>query len=140
MTQLSPAMNDNLIRSGLLLAVALVVLALPGLAAAQDMLTPEAVSEQLTERFGVEVLKIEEVEEAGRRVYVATVMNPGGNSNAAFQVTRLMVDAATGELVSQFRHKAAGYRVPGGSEPQEATDGRMIRRRSMQRAAGSTNE
>lgn len=133
-------MNDRLVRLCFVLASALVVLALPRLAAAQNALTPEAVAEQLTERFGVEVLKVEEAEEAGRQVYVATVMNPGGNSNAAFQVTRLMVDASTGELVSQFRHEAAGYQLPAGSEPQESLDGRMTRRRSMQEAAGSTNE
>lgn len=99
-------------------------------AVAQGELTPEAAAQQVAESYGVEVLDVAEADEDGRPVYIVTVMNPGDNSNGAFQVNRLMVDRATGELVSQFRHGAAGYTLPGGGGATTGADGRMIRRLS----------
>lgn len=106
----------------------------------QGGLTPEAVAQQLADRFGVEVLRVVEAEDDGRRVYIATVVNPGGDSNGAFQVNRLMVDPLTGTLISQFRHGAAGYQLPGGGMPLDNADGRMIRRQSLPSPAGPTGE
>ena len=84
-------------------------------ATAQSELTSAAVAKQVADRFGVEVLRIVESEMDGRPVFLVTVMAPGGDYDGAFQVTRLMVDRATGALVSQFRHRAAGYDLPGGA-------------------------
>lgn len=103
-------------------------------AQAQSGLTQEAAAQQVAERFGVEVLRVTDGEADGRPVYVVTVMNPGGNDNGAFRVTRLMVDRATGELVSQFRHGAAGYALPSGAPrwDTQGADGRAIRRMTNQ--------
>ena len=109
-------------------------------APAQDGLTPEAAAQQIATRFGVDVLKVTAAEDDGRPVYILTVMNPGGDSDGAFQVTRLMVDRSTGELVPQFRHEAGGYRLPGGAGPNDAIDGRSIRRRSLQGSTGAVSE
>ena len=109
-------------------------------APAQDGLTPEAAAQQIATRFGVDVLKVTAAEYDGRPVYILTVMNPGGDSDGAFQVTRLMVDRSTGELVPQFRHEAGGYRLPGGAGPNDAIDGRSIRRRSLQGSTGAVSE
>lgn len=66
---------------------------------AQSAMTAETAARQFAERFGVEVLDVRPAVYYGREVYVLTVMNPGGNYNAAFQVSRLMVDRQTGALV-----------------------------------------
>lgn len=112
-------------------AAALVMPSLAPRAWAQTELTPEAVKSQVAERFGVEVLRVTEAEENGRPIFVVTVMNPAGDYNGAFQVNRLAVDRATGELVSQFRHEAAGYVLSGGAGGGGETDGRAIRRMTM---------
>ncbi len=83
--------------------------------------------------FGVEVLKIDETESDGGQAYVVTVMNPGGDFNSAFMVSRLLVDRQTGRLISQFRHRAAGYDLSGAAD--NITDenvGVGMRRDSMQ--------
>jgi hypothetical protein len=56
-------------------------------------------------------------------------MNPGGDFNEAFQVTRLVVDAETGRLVPQFRHGPTGpsfsnadTRVPNRQLPDAVRD------------------
>ncbi len=111
-------------------------------ATAQSELTSAAVAKQVADRFGVEVLRIVESEMDGRPVFLVTVMAPGGDYDGAFQVTRLMVDRATGALVSQFRHRAAGYDLPGGAgiDVGAGADGRTIRRLTNQDRAVSAGE
>lgn len=58
--------------------------------------------------YNVRVLKMRPGNVAGRRAFIATVMNPGGDFNEAFQVNTLAIDAATGKLISGFRHRPSG--------------------------------
>ena len=99
-------------------------------ARAQDVKSAEEISAIVTQAFGVEVLRIASADADGRPAYRVTVMNPGGDSDGAFQVTTLVVDAETGALIPQFRHKRAGYELPGPptNAPPTATDGTAIRR------------
>ena len=89
-------------------------LALPDPAAA---VTQQEAERKVAEDFGVEVLtkRTRAGDIDGRAVWFLTVMNPGGTSNAAFQVNTLAVDRETGELVPAFRHKPSGYELPGAS-------------------------
>ena len=79
---------------------------------AQAAVTKEQASRQIEEAFGVEVLKARPGKIDGRDVWLLTVMNRGGNSNAAFQVNTLAVDRANGALVPSFRHGPSGYTLP----------------------------
>ena len=63
----------------------------------------------IEKQFGVKVLNIKKIEFAGKKVFLLTVMSPGGDTNSAFQVNRLAVDPDTGRLVSGFRHRRSGY-------------------------------
>lgn len=95
-----------------LAAVAVGLLAAAPAALAQ--VTAEQAGTSVAEAFGVEVLRVEPATGAhGAPAYRVTVMNPPGNRNDAFAVTTLEVDRATGELVKQFRHLPAGYRLAG---------------------------
>lgn len=100
----------KLIRVAAVLALALVLW--PGAAAA---LTKEEAERKVAETYGVEVIskKTRAGEIDGRPVWFLTVMNPGGDFNAAFQVTTLAVDRDSGELVPAFRHRPSGYELPG---------------------------
>ncbi len=99
----------KLILVGATLALALMLR--PGAAAA---LTKEEAERKVAETYGVEVIakKTRAGEIDGRPVWFLTVMNPGGDFNAAFQVTTLAVDRDSGELVPAFRHLPTG---PGSS-------------------------
>ncbi|WP_340118568.1 hypothetical protein [Pelagibius sp. 7325] len=81
----------------------------------------EAAGKQIAERYDVQVLKVAPGEIDGRKVWLLTVMVPGGNSNSAFQVHRLAVDQESGDLVPSFRHHTEGYTLPpaapGGERP-----------------------
>ena len=68
--------------------------------------------DRLEASYGVRALKVRAGEIDGRKVWLVTVMNPGGDSNAAFQVNTLAVDKETGELVPSFRHRTSGYVLP----------------------------
>ena len=92
--------------AGLALAI---VMALPAAPAAA--LTADEVRQLISTDFGVRVLKVRPGRFDGRAVFLVTVMNPGGDFNEAFQVTVLAVDAATGKLISAFRHLPSGLRV-----------------------------
>jgi hypothetical protein len=96
------------------LALAAVIgLAVAAAARAQEILPPEKVNEIIAGRYDVEVLRVTPVEgQAGPATYRVTVMVPPGDSNAAFMVSTLVVDATTGDLVSQFRHLRHGYELP----------------------------
>lgn len=69
-----------------------------------------AVAKKLTDTYGVQVLRIRPGEMNGTPVYIVTVMNPGGDFNAAFQVTTLAVDQKTGTLVSRLGQTSTGLR------------------------------
>ncbi len=79
---------------------AMVFLAAPAWAA----MSADQVAAMITEAYGVTVLRVEPMTEDGRAAYLVTIMNPGGDFNEAFQVNRIVVDAETGDLISQFRH------------------------------------
>lgn len=114
-------------KSTLLLIVGLAVLLLPqaGMAASK-----EKIKAMLEQAFGVEVLRLRETEVDGRPALAATVMNRAGNSNAAFQVNTLIVDAETGALLPQFRHLSSGYTL-GGSMVRDNTEDSGERGRRM---------
>lgn len=102
-----------------LLLAAIGVPAVPSTALAA--VSAEAASQQISERFDVQVLKVEPGDLDGRKVWLVTVMVPAGNGNASFQVHVLAVDQATGDMVPSFRHHATGTTLPpaapGGSLP-----------------------
>ncbi len=104
---------------GLLLAAGL-FLALPAVPA-QAAVSEAEVAKLIAERYAVEVLRVRAGERDGRRVWLVTVMQPGGNRNSAFQVHVLAVDRESGELVSSFQHHSSGYTLPplppGGARP-----------------------
>jgi hypothetical protein len=83
-----------------------------GLVPVQAAVSKEAAAEQIAERYDVEVLRVRAGERDGRKVWLVTVMQPGGNRNNAFQVHVLAVDQESGELVSSFQHHADGYSLP----------------------------
>ncbi len=90
----------------------LAMLALLTTTAGALALTPAEIERRLVAAAGVEVLAIRETTVDGRRVYVVTVMFPGGDRNGAFQVGELWLDAETGEPVPRLRHRAEGYELP----------------------------
>ncbi|WP_193371010.1 hypothetical protein [Pelagibius marinus] len=96
----------------LALTCAGVLTAAPLLPAAQAAVSQEAAAKSIAERYGVQVLKVRAGERDGRKVWLVTVMQPGGNSNGAFQVHLLAVDQESGNLVSSFQHGVSGYTLP----------------------------
>ncbi len=95
-----------------LAAVAVAAVLLVG-APVQAQMTAEEITAAVAGTFGVEVLRVTAADDEGRAVYHVTFMSPGGDFNGAFQVTTIAVDAATGTVISQFRHLASGYRLSG---------------------------
>ncbi|MEO3429388.1 hypothetical protein AAFN88_11055 [Pelagibius sp. CAU 1746] len=93
-------------------ACAGVLAAVPLPSSAEAAVSQEAAAKSISEAYGVQVLKVRAGELDGRKVWLLTVMRPGGNSNGAFQVHLLAVDQQSGELVSSFRHHASGYTLP----------------------------
>ena len=78
-------------------------LATPAAPPEQEPMVDEAVAaeirQRLGEELGVEVLDVRAIEANDRQAYAAKIMNPGGDSNAAFQVTTLVVDRESGEVL-----------------------------------------
>lgn len=108
-------------------AAAALLLAGSGLAAA-ERLSADKVSAEITKRYHVTVLRITPTQVDDRAAYAVVVMNPAGDDNGAFRVTTLIADAETGELVSQFAHRPAGYDLPRPADRSPPTDsGPMIR-------------
>jgi len=101
---------------GLVLAMAVIVSTVPAPAAAAAAMA-DAVR-MVEEAFDVEVLRARAGEIDGRRVWLLTVMNRGGDFNAAFQVNTLAVDQETGKLVPAFRHGPSGY-APSGPDSRD---------------------
>jgi hypothetical protein len=110
--------------------LALAAPALAARAAPAETLSADKVKEAVAQRYGVQVLRVTPVEIDGVPAYAVVVMNPGGNFNEAFQVNTLMVDAQTGTLISQFRHRAAGYDLPDAADRSPPGDdiGSAVRR------------
>ncbi len=77
-------------------------------------LSADQVKAKIAKEFGVKVLRVRPAKADGRKVFVVTVMNPGGDFNEAFQINTIVVDAGTGKLVPRFRHRASGH------DPNEA--------------------
>lgn len=116
----------------LLAAVVAAAVAMPLAAQAQSLMTEQAARTMLEETYGVEVLRIRADYRDETDVFVASVMNPGGDFNEAFQVTRLIVDRVTGDLTSQFRHGASGVRSGGDRRRDTAENsGPVLRRDSL---------
>lgn len=128
----------------LVIAVALAALAAPANAADRTAKPAPAAqfhgdktaqhwAADLKKRYGVQVLSARRDQIDGRPVYHMTVMNPGGDFNGAFEVRTLVVDAASGELVSQFQHTDTGYQLalPADRTPRDDGLGTTIRRESF---------
>lgn len=85
---------------------------------AQAAMMPDEVSKRVAQQFsGVKVLRVIGDELDGRKVFNVRVMVPGGNSNDAFRVDTLIVDAETGQMLRAFRHLPAGYALAGDPPP-----------------------
>ena len=99
---------------------------------AQDLLPPEKVKELIASRYGVDVLRVTPVDgEASSATYRVVVMVPPGDSNEAFMVSTLLVDAATGNLISQFRHLRQGYQLPPAAAEGRENSGVRSRRETF---------
>lgn len=90
-------------RRGCLLLAGIAVAGWPGLLVAQEALSAAEIGERITERYGVEILKVEPVDTERGAAYAVKVMVPPGDSNAAFLVDTLLVDARSGEVLSRVR-------------------------------------
>ncbi len=137
MTRLTPTSRlQAAIRFLGMASVAAVLLGLGSLPASAQRLSAEAAARQVAETYGVEPLRVRETRlEDGSLAYVVTVMTPGGDSNDAFMVTTLLVDARTGELVPQFRHTPTGHEFSDApfNVPPTESDGLALRRGSIRR-------
>ena len=107
---------------GAALAVAIVALLAPP---AQAAMTEEQVSAKVAKDLGVKVLRVRPGKAAGQSVFLVTIMNPGGDFNAAYQVNTVAVSTESGMLLSRFRHLASG--LDGNAAPiynadRQATD------------------
>ena len=110
------------------LAAVVTAVLLAATAAAQTP-SEKQIAERVAKEYGVTVLKVTKGEEDGKPVLFLTVMNGGGNDNAAFQVSTLAVDPATGELVPQYRTTPTGQELSGAVSRTPSTDesGAVIR-------------
>ncbi len=91
---------------------ALVATAFPvGPALAQ--MTDSQVAAAIARQYDVTVLRVAPLEEDGRPAYRVTVMSGGGDVNGAYRVRTVVVDAESGRLILQFRHRTSGYDLPG---------------------------
>lgn len=115
-----------------LLAVGLGATLLGAAALAQSLMSEEEVRQVIEERYGVEILRIEEAESDGIPVFVLRAMNPAGNYNEAFQVNKIVVNRRNGQLLPQFRHRNSGVADTAGARRQviENSD-RVLRERSL---------
>ncbi len=87
--------------------------------AALAAISADQARESIEKQFGVKVLKITSSTLDGKPVYLLTIMSPGGNSNSAFQVSRIAVDPETGKLVLGSHHLPSGYNSAGGDGTNE---------------------
>jgi hypothetical protein len=111
-------------------AVALALaLGFAGTALAQ-VKSPADIAGEIEQTRGVKVLKLQETRIDGRVAYVVSVMNAGGNSNAAFQVERILIDAETGAPIPTYRHGPTGWSEEAGPDyaPPHEGGGPAMRR------------
>lgn len=116
-----------------LVVAVILVAATAGTPASAQRLTAAAAAQKVEDTYGVEALRVREMRmEDGQLAYAVTVMAPGGDTNDAFQVTTLLIDARTGELVPQYRHTPTGHEISGAPSnvPPTEVDGPALRRRS----------
>ena len=119
--------------------LALAAVAQPAAAQGNGVLPEDEVASRIAEAYGVEVLEVRRRDLIGGPAYAVKVMNPPGDSNAALMVSTLMVDAATGELIPQFKHRTSGYREGGRPtlEPGNPTAGETLRLRTFRQGPES---
>jgi hypothetical protein len=88
-----------------LLSRAAAGIAVLGLAAfdAGAAMTADQVRQQVERDSGGKVIKIEPRKFGTLEVFAVTVMNPGGLSNAAFQVCTVIINAENGTIVPEAR-------------------------------------
>jgi len=98
--------GDAVMRALNWLATALVGAIVSLAAPAGAEMSVDAVIQKIEADYAVTVLRVKPMTDGGRRVFAVTIMNPGGDFNEAFQVNTIVVDAETGNLVRQFRHRA----------------------------------
>lgn len=116
-------------------------IAIPASAQSSDQMAPgqmspehKAIADRIAKEYGVTVLKTAAGDIDGKTVLYVTVMNPGGNSNSAFEVTTLAADPETGDLISQYRTTPTGQENtgPGPLEPSSDESGETMRQQSLQ--------
>jgi hypothetical protein len=71
--------------------------------AANAAMTADQVRRQVEQESGGKVIKIEPRKFGALEAFAVTVMNPGGNDNAAFQVYTVVVSAENGTIVPEDR-------------------------------------
>ena len=76
-----------------------------GLAAFAGMaaMTADQVRQQVEQESGGKVIKVEPRKFGSLDAFAVTVMNPGGNDNAAFQVYTVIVNAENGTPIPEQR-------------------------------------
>ncbi len=79
-------------RLGVCIAAALLAAALSFPLPALAAMNADQVKAKVAKAFGVKVLKVRPGKVDGRKVFVVTIMNPGGNFDEAFQVSTIVVD------------------------------------------------
>jgi len=134
-------MGETKVRRALVAIAAVILLAGPAMAAqaaksaapfGRDR-TAQRLASELSSRYGVQVLQAQREQVNGKPVYRMVVMNPGGDFNEAYSVHTLVVDAATGELVSEFQNETSGYQLsaPPDRVPRDGGVGTTIRRETF---------
>lgn len=93
----------------------------------------QPLARELAQRYGVTVLDARREELDGKPVYLMAVMRPGGDFDDAYAVRTLVVDAASGALVPQFRSETSGYALalPPDRTPRDNGVATTIRRESF---------
>ena len=89
-------------------AVAVGAVLAAGAALALAAMSADQVKRQVERTFGVRVLKMRPMKDAGEAAFAVVIMNHGGDFNEAWQVNTIVVDAESGKLIRQFRHQASG--------------------------------
>lgn len=74
----------------------------------QAAMSADQVKRQVASEFNVRVLKVRSIKDEGQAAFAVVIMNDGGDFNEAWQVNTIVVDADTGKLIRQFRHRASG--------------------------------
>ena len=110
--------------------LALTIAALISGTAEAEVKSPADIAAGIEQERGVKVLKLQETSIDGRPAYVVSVMNTAGNSNAAFQVERILIDAETGAAIQTYRHGPTGWSETAGPDfsPPHEGDGPTMRR------------